>query len=441
MVTVDAGARVAAPRSGSWARRVAPALWFLGALAVYFSTGSVSQTGDAVPASLIPLTVILDGSVLLDGFAAEEHERFGRPYWLVDTPRGTASFYPIAAGIVALPLLAVPILYQQATHPLTRAQWRDVATGRYQKAAAATIVALSVVAFWSACEALGFALPLSLTLTGIFAFGSEAFSGSSQGLWQHGPASLALLVAIGRLAVLDRRSWPTAMLFGLALGLAVAVRPTCLVLAAPLLALAIWRVPRQAPLAVAAAAVMLAPFVAYNLWVFGSPLGGYGSVAPQIGAENLAAGLAGVLVSPSRGLLLYFPAALLALVLLAARPALWRDGLVLSLAAGIVLLVGVVAAWPMWWGGFCFGPRLLTEAQGSILLLLGLAFPSGRVAKPAASAMLGLVLLYSIGIQIVGAFSAATMNWNDPPSVDAERSRLWDFGDNPVLRGLRANLG
>jgi hypothetical protein len=40
----------------------------------------------------------------------------------------------------------------------------------------------------------------------------------------------------------------------------------------------------------------------------------------------------------------------------------------------------------------------------------------------------------------MGTFNDATMTWNaSPTNVDRDRSRLWDWTDNPIFRGLRAN--
>lgn len=430
-----------------WARRLLPQAtarrrllaWLLVPFIVYVTNHKALSSGDAVPASLIPVALILHGTVMLDDFADEEHRRFPDGWWLVDTPHGTASAYPIAAGILATPILAVPILLQSWWRPLTIEQWRDRAVGPYQNVAAAVIAAVTVALFWLVCRALGFNAGLTEILTLIFAFGSEMMSTVSQGLWQHGPGILMILAAVMATLRLPRGTLPTAVLLGFCLGFAVAVRPTNLLLAAPLYLLACRRAPRQAAWVGLAAAVTAAPFVAYNLWLFGSVLGGYAPAAAWPGLPAFAIGLAGVLVSPGRGLLLYFPATLLALALLAVRPAPWRDGLVLALAAGAALQVAVVAAWFMWWGGWCFGPRLLSEIEAPILLVLGSAVSAGTGSRRPAMACLVAIAVVSVTIQTVGSYNRAALAWNfRPTNVDHDTARLWDVGDNPVFRGLRS---
>ena len=39
----------------------------------------------------------------------------------------------------------------------------------------------------------------------------------------------------------------------------------------------------------------------------------------------------------------------------------------------------------------------------------------------------------------MGTFNGVTMVWNAiPTNVDDDRSRVWDWTDNPIFRGLRA---
>ncbi len=86
----------------------------------------------------------------------------------------------------------------------------------------------------------------------------------------------------------------------------------------------------------------------------------------------------GLLASPSRGLLVFYPAlafSALGLALLARRPALrQKTGLgPAMLSLPLLALFVVPALWFDWWGGWCYGPRLM----GDLLPLLGLLFMLG----------------------------------------------------------------
>jgi hypothetical protein len=92
-------------------------------------------------------------------------------------------------------------------------------------------------------------------------------------------------------------------------------------------------------------------------------------------------GLAGLLVSPGRGLLVYFPAVVLAL---AGSAALWKHTrwAVLWTWGAFAALLLVHAGWYGWDGGWCWGPRFLVPA----LPLLALLAAAGVAAAPLRSA-------------------------------------------------------
>ncbi|MFO1059307.1 MAG: hypothetical protein U1E53_20360 [Dongiaceae bacterium] len=416
------------------------AAWFLVSLAVYGANGRTLYSGDAVATALIPITLVLDGTVTLDRFADEERQP--GHYWVVETPRGLASLFPIGAAIVATPILAGPILWQAWTHPsLSPAEWRTLALEHWQKWAAAILAALAVAVFWRTALALGAGLPLAAALTAQFAFGSQMMAIGSQSLWQHGPGALMILAGVACLARPGSPGRAGAVLLGLALGLAVIVRPTNLVFAAPLFLVALRRQPSRAPLVLLAALIVAVPIAWYNWWAFGNLLGGYGRGTPNFRPDLFLAHLPGVLVSPARGLLIYFPATLLLAALLAVRPAVLRRDLALALVVGIVLLLFINTCWRFWWGGWSYGPRFMTELQGPILLLIVMAWPTLRPGRIAAGAALGLAMLVSVPIQVAGVYSETAAAWDARPDIQRNLGRLWDVGDSPYLRALKANLG
>src|SRR5262249_26747541 len=185
----------------------------------------------------------------------------------------------------------------------------------YEKLAAAIITALSVVAFWWVCRALDFGAGLALGLTALYAFGSEAFAVSAQALWQHGPGCLAVIGAMGGFVALERQRRGGALILSLCAGLAAAFRMNDLLLVAPLIGLALWRHPDRWPAVTLPGAVTVMALFAYNLAVFGMPLGPY-QQGSTLSLARIPLGLAGSLVSPGRGLFVYFPPPILALVLL-----------------------------------------------------------------------------------------------------------------------------
>ena len=78
-------------------RRVAAlVLLFLGSFGVYMSTGHFNGAGDTVPASLMPITLALHGTVSMDYFAEAKRWKGKLPYYLAETPNGVGSSLPMA---------------------------------------------------------------------------------------------------------------------------------------------------------------------------------------------------------------------------------------------------------------------------------------------------------------------------------------------------------
>jgi hypothetical protein len=222
-----------------------------------------------------------------------------------------------------------------------------------------------------------------------------------------------------------RRRW---LLAGLFLGLTVFAKPAHLVLAVPaailLAGYARALPPREAPPRLLGAALgwlgVVGLVAAYHDVRFGSPFEtGRGDEALKWTTPFLE-GVAGLLVSPGRGLFAYFPLALAAVFawrrLHAARP-LESWFVALSSAS----LLALYARWQMWEGGWCWGPRFLVPLVP--LLLLPLASLLGTLRTGAARATLAglaglsaLVALGGVAVNYadyhswVGAYTAAHAN-------------------------------
>src|SRR5262249_57291669 len=92
-----------------------------------------------------------------------------------------------------------------------------------------------------------------------------------------------------------------------------------------------------------------------------------GATAHFVG-DNVLEGLAGVVVSPGRGLFVYSPFLLFGVpgIISAVR---CRDRFQILLAVGILAYIITVAVWTSWWGGKSFGTRMMTEIfPGAVLL-------------------------------------------------------------------------
>lgn len=324
---------------------------------------------------------------------------------------------------------------------------------------ASLVVALTTVLLRELIAGLSTALVTSrvaLLTALLFAFGSSAWSVGSRALWQQTVSMLlitAAMLALHRIGTSHR----AAVLLGVWIGLAVAVRPTNAVVAVLLVALLSWRTVRPHGLHRAALLPVLlgglavgVPFLAYSRWQYGTFLPPYYQLTrltdpPRYGfGESILVNL----VSPSRGLLFFDPVIVLAVigVVIRARRRLFTpvDGLLVAAIVGQLLLIGKYGSTH----GFTYGPRLMIDVLPMLMVLaapaltgLGRPGPGLRTTPARRLRAAGLIALigWSLFVNASGAISRAGVCWNsDPVSVDLEPARVWDFSDPQFLRPLRA---
>ncbi len=196
--------------------------------------------------------------------------------------------------------------------------------------------------------------------------GSYATSDFSEAL-QAAALAGALLLALGAARESDpRASRRRAFGAGLAAGAALLVKSSLAVVAPalllPLLAASALRGRRLAA-AAAGAVLPVAAWVAFELHRFGRLFSGYEG---EGFTHPLPEGLWRLLVGPNRGLVLFFPAVLLAAAALSKALLRQGDAPIRLAAAGsaiaFVALLVTAAAWWAWHGVGGWGPRLLVPA-------------------------------------------------------------------------------
>jgi hypothetical protein len=186
-------------------------------------------------------------------------------------------------------------------------------------------------------------------------------------------------------------------------------------------------------------ALWLAVFMTYWWRTFGTILPGY--YRSNVDLSSLTMGLEANLISPSRGLLVYVPMTIF-IVYLVVR--YWeqipiRKAARISIAI-IVLQLAAASAYPCWWGGHCYGARLMTDSIPffALLAIAGLA-----AAKSAPGAFRGtqvlvgtLLLILSIAINARGAMSLHTLFWNVEVDLTGHPERAMDWSYPQFAAGL-----
>jgi hypothetical protein len=177
-------------------------------------------------------------------------------------------------------------------------------------------------------------------------------------------------------------------------------------------------------------AIAYAAYAVHVSFLSTTPVAGIEFTLPQL--ERLV----GLLLSPSRGLFIYSP------VLVLAVPRLWRPDpeaprwlayAVIGVAGYLVLL----SAYVPWWGGYCYGPRYLTDLL-PILVLCAAATMRRLWASSPTRVLLVALTVWGVVVQAIGVY-ADDEAWNSEPTpVDIAPSRLWDWNDPQIVRAARS---
>ncbi|HET7700879.1 MAG TPA: hypothetical protein VFM06_08460 [Candidatus Limnocylindria bacterium] len=335
------------------------------------------------------------------------------------------SVFPPGMGFLAIPFFLPAVV--TGAEPLDLGMLLRVG-----HVAAAAIEVLAALLLWAVLRRL-VSQRAALALVLLYFLGTSVRTVSSQALWQHAGVHLALMCALWLVLVERPLSARRSALAGLALGLGGVVRQTTAAVALGATGVR----PRSALLALAGAAAGLVPLLAFNWIAYGSPVEqGYGSKPFD---TPVLAGLVGLLFSPSRGLFIYEPWALLALGGLAVAR-LSRGhiaGRLGTLLLVWVLLVFVYATYAEWWGGRVFGPRFLDDLAPVLILGLAWAVREGGFRAPLTRGLLWLSAAWSLLI-----FNAAALvydqSWDTVPvNVNDDPARLFSWTDPQWLAVLR----
>lgn len=378
----------------------------------------VIPSQDVVSASLVPASILIRGNFYLDQYRRYVSNNYPEPYFVAEVNNHLVSRYPIAAGVLALPLVGGGL----GTGWIARTvNIFDVA-----KLAAGLISALSVLAFFFCARRLT-DLSTAFLVTVAFAFGTSAWSTASQGLWQHTPSLLFQLLAIWFLLRGNRPDLSAAPA-GLFLSLAVVSRPTNAVTAIVLGLYFILQYRRSLPAFLLWAAPPLVLALIYNATVNGSPLvfGYQEGVAQQFALPRWEP-VQGLLFSPSRGLFILSPFLLLSPVGLGIGWIKERQPFYAFLGVAFLAYTAIMAAWGSL-GGWAFGARMLTDALPSIVLLL-IPVVSRLRGWPLAGFM--VLVVFSVFIQSLGLWDYGVRFHSDPANS------VWSIENNEPLFYLR----
>ena len=290
---------------------------------IYLANGRNLGTGDSVPNTLLAFNWLNNHTLQFNNFQGTYLQSVANGYFFTKSINGDlTSVYPIGTAIITFPIYCIFFLYLKACNiPL------DITSPNFElyrllfeKLAATITTSIGVIVFYLSAR-LKFPIQISIISTFIYAFATNNWMISSQGLWQHGPANLALLATIYCLLKANYQknkvSKKLLIIAGLFCGLIPGTRPTSAIFSIAAIMYAVFTFKIKSAF-FCIGLVSAVPSIVWNWYNFGNFTGGYsnafhGTVPYIFTLENFIGTSFGLLFSPSRGLIIFSPIVIYAL--------------------------------------------------------------------------------------------------------------------------------
>lgn len=323
-------------------------------------------------------------------------------------------YFPVGPSVVALPFVAVARLNDWDMRTPDNYRLQEILA-----ALAATVAFLLSYAL-ARCYVSEQA---SLAIAFVSVLGSSLISTLGTAFWSHNPTVLFIGVALLLLARAGSGAdgAPHPLALGIFLFLAFLCRASATAFILPVFG---YLALRQRRTLLPTAGVALILLLLYLFWMYrltGSGTTAYYSPA-RLAVERapLWVGVAGNLVSPGRGILIFSP---FLLVLATGYVAHWNNlrhqPMVWLCLVWFGLHFVLVARAASWWGGWSFGPRLLTDLWPGIVVLTALGWATvtsataDHRARPWRMAYFGLAVPAILINTFIGLYSQPASRWNE----------------------------
>ncbi|MBZ0255888.1 hypothetical protein K8I31_07480 [bacterium] len=426
--------------TAEWFDKRLLALFFI-PFVVYMVNLRELSSGDTTCTKFTAIFLSKSGTIYLDSM--QDYFPYNElPYFLSEKNGHIVSNYPIFPAVMATPFYA-PFVWMG----LIRPGEGNLVWDYISKLCASTYTSLSVLFLYLTFKRL-LNVKSAFILAFAYAFGTAAWPIASQSVWQHTGAifwwSVCFYATVRADESCEAGRWKWLMLAGTAAGCTVLCRIIHLTSAGFYAAVILWRYRKSAIAFLAPCGLLTALLITYNYSFFQTWNGGLENVLAErwtldrvkggVWSTPLLEGLAGVLISPSRGVFAFSP------FLLFSVPGLyllWKQtgqqwGTLRYMFPIPVGLMCVFGKYIVWWGGIMhYGPRYQVDAYPFIMLCLAAAWPEIEKRRWLMTAFICL-LIYSIWVQWVGAFCFPG-NWAVwPESLSDDKARLWYWGYNQI---------
>ncbi|MGQ9621760.1 MAG: hypothetical protein ACUVTX_12405, partial [Bacteroidales bacterium] len=428
-----------------------------------FMAAPVTQVADSNYSMMLSQSLLDHGSFRLDGYKIPRFKPYekpgviqtGYPYQIEEINGHLHYFFPPGSSVLSVPFVAIMNLFGiSAVNP--DGSYNFEGEVKIEKNLSALLMAVLTMFFFITARQI---LPLTWSLIVAIgsALGTQILSTASRALWSDTWGIFLLSIVLFMLFrnELGKKSFHPVALATI-LSWTYFVKPTYSI-SILVITVFIFLFYRQTFVYyVLTGMIWFGIFVGYSWHYFGKWPPTYYSASRLSFSKTCLIALAGHLVSPARGLLIYSPFILFILYLL------WRyyryvvhKRLLWTAIIAFFLHLITVSSFPHWWAGHSFGPRFMVGVLPweFLLSIIGIhamisswqqqAFKSnyGLSILPAAERIKmiigALLLITSIFINWRGAYAHSTSLWNVlPVNVDQHPERIWDWRQPQFLAGI-----
>lgn len=328
-----------------------------------------------------------------------------------------------------------------------------------EKLTASFIASLTVCIIFLVCFIIFEDKIFSIFISLLYAFGTNHWVTSSQGLWVHGGVEFWLSILILGILLFEKTNQERYLyLTSFSAGMVSIIRLDGLIYFLIVLLYIIRYHQNKIHKYLSFSSIIIIFYYTFNLIALGSFIGGYGNVNIKpfylFPLKEIILAFLGMFISPGRGLFFYTPILILSFVGIYFLIKIKKDYpkiliYLLPAVATIVFIHTVYTDNPnylKWYGGGVWGPRYFTDVLPLLILYFGISIKeliklaNSRVNKkdmlPILYISIALLTIFSIFTQYVGAFYYKDY-WNTNPNIDENPERVWNLYENPIVVELK----
>ena len=333
--------------------------------------------------------------------------------------------FPLGTPILTTPFVWLANLRGEDMARLT-SPYQNKSQSDLQKLLSAITTTISCILIYVFCRCyLNYAYSFLLTVA--FVFGSSIVSTMGTALWSINLEMVFILSALVILACEDQKKTKDLkpILLGLLLFLAYFCRPTAALFILTTFAYVFLKNRRAFIKMAVTSTFLFGLLVLFSMVEFNAFLPYYYKVGRLDNPISISA-VYGSLLSPSRGLFVFSPYLLLPFIgLILYGKQLYKEAFAWFGAIWFALYVMVISSrFDKWWGGWSFGPRLLTDALPALFIITVLVWKKALTNPPKWQReilAISFVVLAISGIFIntkQGLYNHSPAIWNRATDID-----------------------